>query len=397
MRKCLNWLDTYLKYTDKMESPTNYIIWSGLSAVAACLRRQVYVNMGFFTVYPNMYVVLVGPAGRARKSVALGVALSLVNNLPDIRISADAVTREALIRAIKTSEKVIDIGGGKIYTHSSLTVVSKELSVFLGTGNHDLLSLLTDLYDCGDLWEYRTKNSGIDSIQGVWLNLLGASTPDWLVGSLPLTAIGGGFTSRVIFVVEKDVRRREALPVLTEKELLLRKDLIHDLEQISILVGEMIMDEPARAWFTYWYNHDNAPFTDSRFSGYSERRHVHLIKVAMLLSVCENDKLIIEAKHLKNALYLIQDIEKSMLGAFGATGRNPFAPDIGAVLESVKNVGVMRRSDIVSGIWRDVNTKELSSTIDTLIAMGCIRVDVGIDGVLLYRFVKDPTSLDGGK
>ena len=33
---------------------------------------------------------------------------------------------------------MVTLANGNLLTHSSLTIISKELSVFLGTGNHDL-------------------------------------------------------------------------------------------------------------------------------------------------------------------------------------------------------------------------------------------------------------------
>jgi len=166
MRRCKDFISSYMEYTAKSESPESYHRWCAMSIIASAVRRQVWIDMGFFRVYPNMYIVLVGPPGRCRKSVAINTATNLIQGLSDIRVSADAITREALIRAIKLSETQTEIGN-KIYMHSSITIISKELSVFLGTNNSDLLSLLTDLYDNPDMWEYRTKNSGIDTITNV--------------------------------------------------------------------------------------------------------------------------------------------------------------------------------------------------------------------------------------
>lgn len=383
MRKCNNWLDSYMLYSAPSEAPDSFHTWCGLSAIATALQRKVYFDMKFFKIFTNMYIVLVAPAGRARKTSAILIALGLINELPDVHISADATTREALIRAIKLCERIIDPGNGKMYTHSSITVYSKELSVFLGTGNHDLLSLLTDLYDSPDRWEYRTKNSGIDNIYGVWLNILAASTPSWLVGSIPITAIGGGFTSRVIFIVENDVRHRNPFPELNEK---LKADLISDLEIISTIAGSFSITAEARDWFKDWYLKSNIPIDDLRFSGYSERRHIHLKKVAMLISVCKNSDKIITLQDIKEALNLINQIEKKMLNAFGSTGRNPFAPDIGVIVETIKNAGGwMRRSDMIRGVWRDVNTRELDGIMTTLDQMGIVKTRVGAGGTIVYE------------
>ena len=366
-----DWLMSYLQYTAKQESPNNYHIWSGLSAISATLRRQVFIDMGHFTVYPNMYVVLVGPAGKCRKTVAINCATRLVSNLndEDIKISADSITREALIGALKDSTSSVDLNDS-IYTHSSLTVISKELSVFLGSNNPNLLSLLTDLYDCPDLWVYKTKGQGTDTLHGVWLNLLGASTPDWLVGSIPLSAIGGGFTSRVMFVVEDAVRHKTALPKITKEELKIKEDLIAGLERMSNLRGEFILNEEAIQFFTNWYLNENIKIEDPRFSGYAERKHIHLLKVALLLSISRGSTQIVSDIDIKGALELINNIEPNMIKAFGSVGRNPSAQDIGFIIDCIQKVGKISREDLINIAWKDVNTTEFERLMETIKEMG---------------------------
>lgn len=372
MRKCADWLATYMQYTEQAESPDKYHYWSGLSMIAATLRRQVWVNMGYFKVYPNMYIVLVGPAG-ARKTAAIRIGTNLLSELTDIRVSADSTTREALIRALKDSNIETTIDGVTPYHHSSLTIVSEELSVFLGTQNHDLLSVLTNLYDCKDIWEYRTKGSGVDTIAGVWLNLLGATTPDWLVGSIPLTAIGGGFTSRILFVVEDGPRKKTAIPFLTKEELILKNDLLTDLVEIAKLRGEFKFSPEGRKWFIQWYeNKDDLLAKDPRFAGYSERKHIHLLKTAVLISACKGNNMLLTDEHLTLALALIDNLETKMVHAFGSTGRSLMAPDIDMILTYINNFGSISRGQLLNSVWRDVNPKDIDVVIKTLCEMGQI-------------------------
>ena len=328
-------------------------------------------------------------SGNCRKGISMGAAINLVTDMTDVKMSADSITREALIKAIKTSEQSTE-REGKPYMHSSLTIISKELSVFLGSGNHDLLSLLTDLYDNHDRWEYRTKNSGVDTIHNLWLNMLAASTPSWLVGSIPLTAIGGGFTSRVIFVVEEDVRRKNPRPRLTSKEIELQGHLKDDLEKISMLSGEMILTKEAGEYFDKWYLHDNTKIEDNRFWGYAERKHVHLLKVAMIMSACSSDSKEITIVHIKDALGLLNVIESHMVKAFGAAGRSPMAMDIDEVLNAIKIAGVIERSQLQKISWVNVHPTDFTLVINTLMEMGMITAEYDTDTQkTFYKFQKD--------
>jgi len=386
MRKCENWLDTYMLYTEQSEAPDNYHLWCGISAIAAALRRQVWIDMGHFDVYPNMYIVLVGPPA-TRKGAAINIATRIMSKVGDIKVGSDAVTREALIQAIKQSENSSEMNG-KIYLHSSLMLVSKELSVFLGNNNFELLSLLTDLYDAHDRWVYRTKHEGTDELNGVWLHLLAGTTPLWLTGSVPMNAIGGGFTSRVIFVVEHHKRKNTAIPELTDDEISLRRDLQYDLEQISMIKGKFSFSKEGKKWFKDWYdNKVDALSQDPRFQGYADRKHIHLLKVAMAIAASFEDKLVLEAQHLQMALQMLEQLEENMTDAFGAVGRNILAPDIDTVLQYIQDNGKLSRDQLLRSVWRDVNTRDVEKVLSILQDMKLIRRTAD-GGIIYYEMYK---------
>jgi len=388
MRRCDDIVSAYLKYTSKQESPTNYHLWCILSVIASCLRRQLWIDMGYYKIYPNMYVILVSPPGKARKSVSINTAINLVNHLPEIKVTADSITREALIKALVEATTTLEMDDKRIYTHSSITIVSKELSVFLGKDNHNLLSLLTDLYDCANKWEYRTKNMGVDSLNNVCVNLLGATTSDWLVGSIPLSAIGGGFTSRVIFVVEEQVRCRVPMPKLTPAEKQLRDDISHDLEIISLLKGSFRMTDEASKFYEDWYIQSSNYHIDKKFWGYMERKHTHLLKVSMLLSVSRSNDLIITLDDITTALQLLNNLEPKMIDAFGAAGRSPMALDIGDVSDVIRNVGTITKKQLLKGIWRDVAPESLDKSLLALRQMGFISETLdNKTGNIVYKWI----------
>jgi hypothetical protein len=140
-----------------------------------------------------MYVILVGPSGRARKGVAIGIGKDMLNTT-GITMTSESITREALIRCMKGAMTNYNTPEGKVLFHSSITCFSEELSVFLGQNNISFLSNLTDWYDSKDKWTYETKGAGTDQLQGLCFNLLGATAPDWLQSMLPQEAVGGGFS-----------------------------------------------------------------------------------------------------------------------------------------------------------------------------------------------------------
>ena len=96
-RQCNDWRDSYLTFTANSEPPYTYRLWCGISVIAACLKRKCVLNWGTLTLYPNMYVVLVGPSGRCRKGTAMNQGMWFMREM-GIKMAAESITREALIR-----------------------------------------------------------------------------------------------------------------------------------------------------------------------------------------------------------------------------------------------------------------------------------------------------------
>jgi len=138
-----------------------------------------------------------------------------------------------------------------------LSIISKEFESFLGhkTDNTKMLVLLTDLFDGSDTpWRYRTKQSGSNEIPPVYLNLLGATTPDSLAQQLPASAIGGGLTSRILFIWGAGKYKKIAIPTDSVELNELKHKLILDLDRISNLTGTFIFTNEAKDYWVDWYN-----------------------------------------------------------------------------------------------------------------------------------------------
>jgi hypothetical protein len=342
--------------------------------------------LGYFRVFPNLFVVLVSPPGRCRKNIAIKAGTDLLSGFPDIKISAESITREALIKALKEAETVLQQTDGKMYVHSSLTVISEELSVFLGHANFGLMALLTDLYDAPESWEYRTKSQGTDHVYGIWLNILAGSTPTWLSGSIPLSAIGGGFTSRIIFVVEEDVRQRTAFLQLSEKELIIKDCLVHDLGEITTMKGEFSFTKDAVEFYSHWYNNERPVIVNDRIAGYFERKHIHVLKVASIISACRSNEMIITKDHIETAIALLTMLEPKMIYAFGAVGRSALTPDVDQVLKLlVSSEKGLTKDEILKTVWRDVDPRLIDVVLKSLIDMGSVKTELNEKKEIIFK------------
>ena len=384
MRELSNWLDSYLEYTDNTESPTSYHTWCGLSAIAGALQRRCYLQWGLAeTIYPNLYVVLIGTSGRTRKGTALGIAKSILKDIPGVTIVPESSSgRQAMISAMKRANKNFeDPIDGIIKFHCSVTAFSEELSVFLGQGDIAYLSNLTDWYDSKDDWEYETISRGKDSLQGLCLNLCGGTAPDWIQSMLPQEALGGGFTSRVIFVVEE--HKRKIVPEYTVDDATreLGQKLRLDLERIGNLSGEMTFDEEGKKAYVAWYIDQDTKLSggqpavpDSRFAGYCERRATHLRKLMLICSASRGDDLKLTKADFIKAKGLLEAVEVNMPKTFGGLGKSRSSDATDTVMGYIQAVKYTTRKQIMQKFYRDVDPMTLSVIEQTLQQMGKLKV-----------------------
>ena len=382
-RELSDWLSSYVRFTQNSEPPTSYHTWAGLSLIAGALQRKVFLRWGFEEIYPNLYVVLVGPAGRCRKGVALGIAKNLLVNVPGVSVAPESSSgREALVQVMKRAAKdLVDAETGQVSMHCSLTAFSEELSVFLGQSDVKYLANLTDWYDSKAHWEYETIGRGKDSLEGLCFNLLGATAPDWIQSMLPQEAIGGGFTSRIIFIVEEQKGKTVPKHQLTPTELALGDSLQRDLERISQLKGPFEFTPSGETSYCDWYAEQDRriargdmPVADRRFAAYCERRATHVRKMMMLCSASRGDSLEISHEDFDRAISMLERAELKMGMTFGGLGKARNSDITEQVMRYIQAVGVTTRSAVMSRFYRDIDQDGLRNIEATLEQMHFIEI-----------------------
>lgn len=388
-RKFPDFLSAYLKYSAKTEPPQSYHIWTCLSVIGAALQRKVYLRWGFKTLYPNIYVVLIGPSG-CRKGTAMNIGKNLLQEINGILMASESTTREALIRDMKDGITTFtDPTDQMLKFHSSVTVFSEELSVFLGQQNIKFLADLTDWFDASDQWTYRTKGSGTDKLVGVCVNILGATAPDWLRSILPQEAFGGGFTSRVIFVVEDGKKQIVADPRIPIEVQQMRPALVHDLEMINSMAGEMAFSEEAMAIYAPWYEQQSKSpaIKDPHFAGYCERRAIHALKLSMIVSASRSSERLITGQDFQRALALLEAVEPKMPRAFLGLGRAKYSEMTAQIFEFMKRSKRATQADVLNKFDLDLDEYTLQLIMKTLSARKVIEMTYLSDkGEWLYTY-----------
>ena len=362
-----------MEYTQEQESPEAFHRWTGIAVLAATVARNIYLYRGYYTLYPNVYIVLVAGSAKCRKSVSSGIGIGLLKELKEKpMVFSQKITNEALIKALLDS-KVENKCCGIIY--------ASELSVFMGQDAiaSGLIPTLTDLYDNHDRWSYHTRGRGEEILENVSLCMLGASTIDWLRTAIPADAVGGGFTSRVIFVYQERPRRAILFPKRAVGYQLLHKALLEDLDHMRNQKGPMELTPEAMEMAETWYNKEISAVHDSRLEGYFGRKHDTMFKLCMLVSMANGDERWITPEHVASALTLLSENEDSLTHIMSAVTSTDVGEKSDVVLTMIRKAGQMKHSELLKQCWRFGNAQELSQHIQTLIEAGEIRQELAED------------------
>lgn len=371
MRLEEDWLESYLKFQENTEPPVSYHKWVAISCIAAALQRKCWLDWGGGLVfYPNMYIVLVGPPGKTRKGTALKVGKQFMAGLK-IPMSAEATTREAFFDFMELSERTEKDANGKPYSHSSVSVISEELTVFLG--NQDLIFMdnLTDFFDCADSFTYRTKGSGTNEIKGVWLNLLGGTTVTAIRNAIPADMIGGGFASRIVFVHEERKSKTTPIVFYTKDEERICENLKIDLAKIHALKGGFkVTKEFIDRWVEwYTYQDEHPPFKDPHFDGYMSRRQVHVLKLSMICNASHSDDMIITDNDLNRAITTLEEVEIMMPKVFSTIGKHIHVDIIANLMSVIEEYKEVRFGMLMKIFVRDIDSRMLETMVDSLVSM----------------------------
>ena len=380
-RNCDDWLTTYLHYVDNTESPLSYHTWVGLSVIAGTLQRRVFIRrQDKEVIYPNQYIVLVGPPGRVRKGTAIAIGRGLLEEV-GIPLAAERVTKEALVRFMKKNLATFpDPKTGIPQLHCSVTCIAEELAVLLGQKDVELLAFLTAWYDSRDDWSYDTKTQGKDELLGMCFNFLAATAPDWLPSILPIEAISGGWTSRCIFVVE--YRARKIVSALTPPKGIkeLQKKLLLDLEQIRAISGEMVLTTEAQGAYEEWYQHyreeeeqGRSPVGDPRLDGYVSRRATIAFKTAVAVSASRSNDLTITIKDWHRTIKLLEAVEKNMPRVFAGIGHSRLSSVTASIMHFIQARKTVRRSQVLQVFYADIDDYTMESVERMLVKMHAIE------------------------
>ena len=385
-----DWLPAFLEYASVTEAPRKMHFWAGVGTIAGALRRKVWIDMIRFTWSPSFYVIYVAPPGIVAKTTTADIGMDLLRAIPGIKFGPDAVTWQSLATSFAAASESF-LYKDAFYPMSPITLVASELGNLINFQDKEMINFLITLWDGRKRFDKQTKMSGNDVIEAPWINLQGCTTPHWVSENMPPSMIGGGLSSRCIFVYAEN--KEKFVPYVDEVvsggDAELRAALINDLEHISLnLCGPYIITEEARIWGRKWYvdfwTDAKKRMDDQMLEGYAARKQTHLHKLAMVLSASRSDDLTITAEDLQVSNVMLEELEGDMHKVFSRVGKT----DVSLQVEAFVAFVARKKSAPYEEAYRFIHShfpdaRDFEGIVAGLVRSGQLKVENRVNGMWL--------------
>ena len=413
-------LERWHFYLKDIESPKSFIDWSFYSMIAGCLQRRVWYASDTFQLFPNLFVLLVGPpaAGKSRVISQVGAIIqdptmiiinkTTQNEEPRFPYGADTTTQEAIIKELATTTKTImrrDELSEKLipYSSSPMFFVLEELATLFRRNTADVVNMLNQLYDSRN-YTYKTKHQGNDLVRNVCVNILGGTTPNFIQEAFSNEIMSQGFTSRVILVYAPGPRFYRQFPGVNAEQKAAQKEIVEHCKRLHDipLVGQVRLSPEAADWHKQYYESgelmEKRPNSDYRLDDYYGRKNVHLLKLAMAVHFSDSVDMTITLKSMLIASALLDETETNMHRCFVSQGVGSAASLVEMLYRKIHAAGELG----VNG--EDLKTLFFVNNLEPQRLMGVLQVLNGkkllelhaIGGVPRYRAVDWDKKLPAG-
>lgn len=332
-------------YTSRLTAPNIYIDMGFYALISQSLQRRVWYGGSEDNeagkLYPNMYIVFVGPPAVGKSTVitrvrdllqfhkyekGVPIKTSIGEEKPPLFcLGADSLTFEELLDDIGRSKRIMLTADKKTYFHCSYGFCIEELDSLLTKKAEQVMRFLKNGFDC-DQYERRTKHQGVVLLRRLCVNLLAGTQGDFFREAAETGLFGQGFASRSLWIFQNRPRGHAFhLGEIDEAQLVSKKDLQIWLLHLSQLYGKITYSTECAHWLEDWHAREIAPALDNatgRMAEWYGRKKVNMQKIAAAMHFGESLDLEMQQPTFERAIHVVNEIEKSLSNGFSAAGRN---------------------------------------------------------------------------
>lgn len=348
----MSFLRSYLHYASGNECPEMFHVWGAYAALSAAVSRKVWLPFEDIAIFPNLYVMYVGDAGNG-KSWALGKMKRLLAEMK-LPYSGSLETPPGMWRFMAGNDKsdpplpspvkfVAKWPDGVLRDCHPMTIIANEFINFISLDQQGWVNSLNDIYD-EDMYHYRTKNMGEDTLIGPYIVLVGALTTEVSSDLQKARIISTGLARRTLFQYgQRLFGDPHAIPTFTDSQKAARADCVAHLKRLNAptVNGAFTWTEEVREWWTNWYNPylGTVPKQNPTIRSWYASKPTQVLKVAMLSALSESTDLVMNVGHLETSLAYLGRLEEDLPKIFGGVGRNELAAVAVKMFEFVQMCG----------------------------------------------------------
>lgn len=378
----MTFLDRYIQTAGVTFTPPAFHRWACLALVAAALADRVWLEKLKKHVYPNLYVMLVGPSG-CGKGEALDMMMKLASGIPSLM--------ERILRGGLTKQRLLDILGGRstkrekgeavvseAKANTAPWIIYPELYNSLGAGGpvaEAFIANLTDLYTGSPVpMTEGTRTWGDVVIEKYTLNWCSGTTESWLKKSLSPEAILSGFFGRTV-TITGTYQDEWIEAVFPQNYNDLWRLLTGQLEQICQMAGPIALSPDAQHIRVQWMRSREVP-TDPFLRPMYQRDDDLFLKLCMVLAACDLSYTVTR-DHALRARDLVRERWAPGAALVRVAQSKPESDQLETIGSYIRQAGRMDHSTLVhkcSG--RGIMAKTVNSVIDTLTQGGRVTMDV---------------------
>lgn len=359
----MNFFDEYFKYVGESEAPNIFHRWCSLSTLSSVIGRGVYLPFGHSRIYTNQYILLMGMPG-ARKNSAIGIAKDILTAAGYTTFAKDKSSKERFFADMvkKIDPDNPDLENLVLDAPSEVLIANGEFLDFIGKGDMDFLTALTNLWDNLPIYEHPKLHGKSVLVPKPTVNILGGATVKGLGIAIPPEALGTGLLSRLLLIHSEPTGNQITWP----KEILegASDQIVEYLYKIKRdCVGRMERSEGVEKLLDKMYK-TFPGLEDGRFADYSARRFTHLLKLTMLITISEGRMEMLAEDALK-ANTILNSAERRMSKALGEFGKSKYS-DVSNTIMDVLNSAHKPVSH--TELWKVVS-KDMSDQKDLGVVM----------------------------
>lgn len=351
--------EAYCKeFTDAPEIFHRYCAYFLISSV---LGRKAYLSTGDRRLFPNLWIVLVAPSSFYHKSTSLNIARKILDHVNEGFPYPNEFSQEKMLQIFQKQPE-----GAFFFDEAAslFGMLSKDY-------NRSAEAMFTTLYGGG---KYR-RVTGIKEeheivVTDPFINILGASTIPWLVDTVSLSSMTGGFLPRFLFIPATE--RSKILPFQPKASTFRMNQLISMLGSIaSNFTGEAVFTPDAISAHHEWYlkyvtaheseNSKVQPFLSRLADDY-------ILKLAIIISCDRGEFPHISLPAFTEAKLAVEFIARRFKDVLAdEIGNTPFQRNMSKVLKIIK---AGNGSPVLqSFIYRKskLQSREIHQIIETLI------------------------------